>query len=162
MKPPIALGVLKQPVVLLVIHAGLLILLLLAALELVPIDKVVTCVVRRIDVDHLHLAQVALLQEFEDFQIVTFNIEVLRGVPVPAILFRRAQRLGDGPGSLGHGGFFPNPGELIALIAIHYIPAEQLLEHLKVDPLFDLPVLVPHFRDGGGEELGDFVDVACS
>ena len=48
MKPPVALRVLNQPVFVLVVHPGLFVLLLLAALELVPIDKVVAGVVGRV------------------------------------------------------------------------------------------------------------------
>ena len=48
MKATIALGIFKQLVVILVIYPGLFVLLLLAALELVPVDEVVAGVVRRV------------------------------------------------------------------------------------------------------------------
>src|SRR5690349_19091697 len=49
-----------------------------AVLKAVRIDKISTCVVRRVDVDQLDLAAIALLKQFEDFEVVTFNHQVLR------------------------------------------------------------------------------------
>jgi hypothetical protein len=45
--------------------------------EFVTIDEIVPCVVGRIDVDHFHFAVIASLEDFQDFQIVTLDKEVL-------------------------------------------------------------------------------------
>ena len=43
----------------------------------VGLELVVAGVVRRVDVDHLDLAEIRLLQELQHLQIVTFNDEIL-------------------------------------------------------------------------------------
>ena len=58
-------------------------------LEIVRVDEVFAGVVRWIDVDHLDLAVVMLLQNLQHFQIVAFNKDVLGGVPVFGILHVR-------------------------------------------------------------------------
>ena len=84
MKASVGVGVLEQAVIVLVIHSHLLVFFFLRAHEIVGIDEVVAGVVRRVDVDHLHLAEIALLQQLKDFQIVALDVEVFGGVPVLA------------------------------------------------------------------------------
>ena len=55
-------------------------------LKVVWIDEILTRVVGWVNVEELHLAGVALLEEFENFKIVTLYHEVLRCVPINAIL----------------------------------------------------------------------------
>lgn len=47
-------------------------------------------VIGRVDVYNLYFSEIALLQEFQDFKVVTLDIEVLRRVLVDAIFFHRA------------------------------------------------------------------------
>ena len=50
------------------------------------INKVITCIVRWININHLHLTQIRLLKEFEHFEVVTLDIKVLGIVPIYTIL----------------------------------------------------------------------------
>ena len=63
MESPVRIRVLEQAVLVLVVHPHLLIFLFLRAHEVVGVDEVVAGVVGRVDVDHLHLAQIRLLQQ---------------------------------------------------------------------------------------------------
>ena len=74
-----------------------------------------------IDVDHLYLAQIRLLQQLEHFQIVALDVEVLGGVPVFAFLGAGAQRLTDGLVGLHNGRLLAHPCELVALVPVHHI-----------------------------------------
>ena len=74
MKPSVTPSVLKQSIVLFVKQADLLVVLLLVHLKSVVVDKVVTGVVGRVDVDHLHLAQIGLLEQLEHLQVVALNV----------------------------------------------------------------------------------------
>ncbi|GFI54973.1 hypothetical protein IMSAG013_00010 [Clostridiales bacterium] len=59
--------------------------------KIILIHKVVAGVVRRIDIDHLHLAVVGGLQKLENFQIVALYVQVLRIVKVYAFVRAGAQ-----------------------------------------------------------------------
>ena len=48
----------------------------------VRVDEVVAGVVGRVDVDHLDLAQIRLLQQLQYFQIVALDDEIFRGIEV--------------------------------------------------------------------------------
>ena len=39
----------------------------------VGIDEILSCVIRRVDVDHLDLTDIGFLEELEDFEIVSLN-----------------------------------------------------------------------------------------
>ena len=67
--------------------------------KIIGIDKIVAGVVGRVDVDHLYLAVISRLQQLQDLQIVTLNVEVLGGVPIHAFL--RAGTQGTGGTLLG-------------------------------------------------------------
>ena len=63
-----------------------------AILVVVRVDKVLTSVVGRVDINQFHFSRIALLQELEHLQIVPFDHQVLRGVPVHALLRAGPQR----------------------------------------------------------------------
>ena len=44
---------------------------------IIGVHKIIACVVGRVNVDHLHPARITLLQEFEHFEVVTFDKEVV-------------------------------------------------------------------------------------
>ena len=62
--------------------------------KIVLIDEIIAGVVGRIDIDHLHLAVIGGLQEFENLQIVALYVKVLRGVKVHAFFGAGAQCAG--------------------------------------------------------------------
>ena len=59
--------------------------------EVVLIHKIVARVVRRIDVDHLDTAEIRRLQQFQDFQIVAFDVQILRGLEIDAFFRARTE-----------------------------------------------------------------------
>ena len=63
-------------------------------LEVVRVHKVLSGVVRWIDVDQLDLAGIALLQQFEHFEVVALDHQVLCGVPIHALVRTGAQGAG--------------------------------------------------------------------
>ena len=54
--------------------------------KVVLIDKVIASVVRRVDVNHLHLVEISLLQALQYVEVVALDVEVLRVVEVHALL----------------------------------------------------------------------------
>ena len=95
MKPSVGVGILEQAVFVLVVHSHLCVFFFLRAHEIIGIDEVVSGIVRWVDINHLNLAEIAFLQQLENFQVVTLNVEILGGVPINAVLFARAQGLAD-------------------------------------------------------------------
>ena len=99
----------------------------------VGVDEVVAGVVGRVDVDHLDLAQVRLLQELQHFQVVALDDQVLGGVEVDALLRAGAQgaqaRRLDGLEAVG----LARPVHAVALLAHVHGFAQGQLQPLKVD-----------------------------
>ena len=58
--------------------------------EIVIIYKIMTCIIRRVDVNHLHLAEISFTQHFQYIEVVALNVEVLRVVKIHTFLTARA------------------------------------------------------------------------
>ena len=74
MKAAIALCVGHQLVALFVVLAAVVDILLLVLVEVVVLHEVVAGVVGRVDIDHLHLAQIVLAENLQHLQIVALDI----------------------------------------------------------------------------------------
>ena len=113
--------------------AGVLQVGLQALGVVVGVDEVVAGVVGRVDVDHLDLAQVRLLQELEHLEVVALDDEVLGGVEVDALLRAGAQgaeaRRLDGLEAVG----LARPVHAVALLAHVHRLAQRQLQPLEVD-----------------------------
>lgn len=83
--------------------------------EIIVIDEIVPCVVRRIDIDEPYLACICTSKDFKRFEIVALNIQVVRIFPVHTALSLWSQCLIDDTSCLFFGGTFPGPRKLIAL-----------------------------------------------
>ena len=90
MKTPARISIFEQAVFIFVIHSHLFVFFFLRAHEIVSIYEIISCIIRGINIDHLDLAEVTFLQDFQDFQIIALDIEILRGVPVATVRFYRA------------------------------------------------------------------------
>ena len=160
MKATVGVGIFEQPVTgLFIEHTELLFIFLGLHGEVVPVDEVVARVVRRVNVDQLDLAEIALLQKLKDFQIVSLDIEVFRAVPVHALLRAGAQRLADGLVGLHNGRLLAYPGKLICLVAVHHVARQHLPQQLKVDRLFQLSVLAPRLRHTIRKQRRDLLNI---
>ena len=62
--------------------------------EIVVVDEFIAGVIRRVDVNHLHLVKVSFLKQFERIQIIARDKQVLRGIKIYASLSAGAQCLG--------------------------------------------------------------------
>src|SRR5438552_19009033 len=58
----------------------------------VRVDEVVAGVVRRVDVNHLDLAEVRLLKKLQYFKIVTFNDQIFGALKIHALFRARQER----------------------------------------------------------------------
>ena len=104
--------------------------------KIVRIHEILARVVGRIDIDQLHLAGVAFLQELQHFEIVALDHQVLRRFPIDA--FVRARQQGSGrrcQRDLSRA-TLAVPVQPILFVALIDCRAEQALQHLEVDPVF--------------------------
>ena len=165
MEAPVGIGVLEQTVFVLVVHSHLLVFFFLRAHEIIGVDKVVAGVVRRINVDHLDLAEIAFLQELENFQIVALDVEVFGGVPILALCHTGAQCLPDRLVGFYDRRLLSDPCELVCFIAVHHVRRKHLFQQFKVyRPLVHLLLrravfLIQHLRDAVGKQGGNAVYV---
>ena len=94
------------------------IFLCLSTGKVIVIYKVIPRIVRRVDIYHLHLTEIRLLQQFQHFKVVAFNIEILRVIPIHAILLYRTKCLVDRTQHFGTCFLLAHPVELVCLSSI--------------------------------------------
>lgn len=58
--------------------------------KFILINKVIACIVWRIDIDHFHLVQIVLAQKLQDIKVVSLDIEILCIVKIHTFLATRA------------------------------------------------------------------------
>ena len=61
--------------------------------KIVVVDEFLAGVIRRVDVDHLDLAQIGFLQQLERIQIIAFDKQILRAVKIHAFFTAWTQGL---------------------------------------------------------------------
>ena len=152
METTIALGVLHHTVAVLIVLPTIGKILIRTLSKVILVYKVVSCVIRRINVDHLDFAEIGFLQELQHLKIIALNIEVFGGIKVHAasaairfsltvcpsgncfIFTNRAQRLIDWGIGEKNGLLLVRPSELVALlIAIHHGAGNLLHQHIFVN-----------------------------
>ena len=110
----------------------------LSTCKIIMIHKIITCIVRWININHLHLTEIRLLQQFQHFEVVALNIEVLRSVPIHAILLDRTERLADRAQHFGTSRLLAHPVELVGFRSIFYsIIAQQLAQGAEIHHTLD-------------------------
>ena len=154
MEAAVALSVCHEAVALFILLPAVVDILICTLGEVVVLHKVVACVVRRVNVNHLHLAEVILAQEFQHLQVVALNVEVLRGVEVHALLAAGAQCVGGRGVGQSDGVALVGPGELVAFLgAFHDVLREFLPQLVEVNRSFRFPVLIKPLGEAVGEEF---------
>lgn len=160
MKAPVGLGVGHQTRAVRVLLLGALEIALAVVAEVVVVDEVTPGVVRRVDIDQLHLVQVGLLEQLQRVQVVALDEEVAGGVEVDALLATGPQGLGYGGGGGEQGGALAGPVELVALAgAVDDVVRELLAQPVEVDGALGPPLRVAYLRDAVREQLRDAGDV---
>ena len=152
MKAPIRVCILKKSVAsLFVEYAELFLIFVRLHCKVIPINKVITSIIGRININHLDLTQITFLQELQHFQIVALNIEIFSRVPIHTLFRAGTQRFTDGPVGLHNGRFLAHPGKFICFVPLGHIAGQHLSQQVEVDRLFQLSVLTPRLRHAVGE-----------
>ena len=161
MKTAIALGVVHKPVAFFVILAAIIHIARRTLSKIILIDKIVTCVVGWINVDHLDLAQIGFLQELQYFQIIAFDIKVLAvktaecAIFANTVSYHRTQRSCNGCISRQHGLFLVRPSKLIAFLPTFYDGIGKLLpQNVKINGMLYFTIAF-YLSDGIGKQHAD-------
>ena len=108
--------------------------------KVIMINKVITRIVRRININHLYLTQIRLLEKFKHFEVITLNIKVLGIIPIHTILLYRTQRLLNRLQNFGTSCLLANPVELVCLRSIfHSVVTKKLAKYVKINYTFYPP-----------------------
>ena len=125
--------------------------------EFVLVDEVVTGVVRRIDIDHFHFAGVIRLQQFQRFQIVAFDKEVVRVLEIHAFRRTGAQAVRGRRVGGKDGGTFARPVQAVTFLrAFGQRPRQFLTQQVEIHDGRGFAMCVPAFADAVGKKSGDF------
>ncbi len=101
------------------------------------INKVITRIIRRININHLYLTQIRLLKKFKHFEVITLNIKVLGVVPIHTILLYGTQCLLNRLQNFGTSCLLANPVELVCLRSIfHCVVTKELAKYVKINYTF--------------------------
>ena len=159
MKPPVGVCVFEKPIVILIEKSRFFIIICTRNGKIITINKVIAGVVRRVNINHLDLTEVAFLQKFQNFQVVTLNVEVFGGVPIHAFFLARTQGLADRLVGFHDSSLFANPCKFVGFVTLQYIAGKHLAEQVKVDGFFHLAIFAHGFGDAVGEHSTDFINV---
>jgi len=124
--------------------------------KVIVVHEIAPRVIRRIDVDHLHLAQIRLLQQFQRIQVVTLDEQVLRRIEVHTFLATRTQGLGNRRIGSQQRLTLARPVEVIPLLRPLHDAVRQLLPKLiEVNPQLHSAILTPCFRYAVRKQLAN-------
>ena len=157
MKTAIAFGVGHHAVAFFVILAAVSHVILGALCKIILIDKVIACIIGRVNVDHLDLTQIGFLQELQYFQIVALDVEVLTvktagcAILANAVCHNRAQGCRNGRIGRQHRLFLVRPCKLVTLFpTLHNGVGKFLPQNVKVNGVFYFAVTF-YLGNGVGE-----------
>ena len=114
--------------------------------KVIVVNKVVTRVIRRININHLDFAKISLTDNFQYIKVVTLNVEILRVVEVHTFFTAGSERLCRWRVRQVCVRFLIRPRELVALLAlVNHVGGQliaQLLEVYLKDSLLAPPPLI--------------------
>lgn len=147
MKTPITLGVGHKAVAFFIILTAIIHIVRRTLGKIILIDKIVTRIIRRINVDHLDLAQIGFLQELQHFQIIALDIKVLTvktagcAILANTVGHHRTQRCRNGRIGRQHRLFLVRPCKLVTLFpTLHDGIGKLLPQNVKINGVFHLAV----------------------
>ena len=129
--------------------------------EIVVIHKIVTCIVGRVNVNHLHAAEICFAKYFEHVEIVALNIEIFSCIEVNRFFATRAQRKFYALVGKTRGSSLVGPGELVALLALgKHLVRQFSTELVEVDGKLRPSVLAQTLGDALREQCGNLRHIA--
>ena len=98
------------------------------------IHKIIPRIIRWVNINHLDLTHIRVLEQLQYFKIVSLNIKVLRFVPVHTLFGTRAQSLIDRCSRLLQGSTFTHPSKVIHFGSIlHGFVPKKLTKFVEIN-----------------------------
>lgn len=147
-KTTIGFGVALHGVIVHLIAIGIkrsiaLLELIFALSEIIIIDEVITCIIGRVNVNHLDTTEVGFAENFEDIEVIALNIKIFGRIEINRFFTARAQSEIDRLVCQTGRSSFVGPGELIAFFAIVERVIRQFrAELVEVDGQLRLAILI--------------------
>ena len=98
-------------------------------LEIIVVDKIVASVIRRVNVGHLHLAIIALVQNLQCRQVVALDEHIARSIPINGMSSVNMERLDCLLLDFGENVALALPTETVALTQIDRLAKRRLEQH---------------------------------
>ena len=57
--------------------------------KIILVYKIISCIIRRINIDHLYFSKVCLLKQFQYFQIISLDVEIFCSICILTILWNK-------------------------------------------------------------------------
>ena len=128
--------------------------------EIILIYKVVSRIVGRVNVNHFDFAEIGLLQQLQHVKIIAFNIQILRGIKINALLPAGAKGLRNRRIRQQDRLLLVRPSELIPLlIALDDNRGQLLPQHIKVDSPHNHTIRILYLSQAVRKQRPDFRNI---
>ena len=131
----------------------------LTHLEFIRINKVLACIVRWVNINHINLAKIRLLQYLEDFKVVPCNKDILRLVKINTFLKIWSESLAGRFTCLRNRSVFADPGKLIGLSPLYNLSWKKLTKFFKVNGRTQPTIFITTFCQNLRKKLTNFCNV---
>ena len=164
MKSAIALCILYKPISVLILLTTIVYIVSCCLYTIILIYKVISCIIRWIDINHLHFSKICLPQDFQGVEVIAFDIYIF-AINIPPLCTIATDRFFPinsqcfGNGLIcKHDGFpFIWPGKLIAFLPIIYdLRIDFLHEHIFINGSDHVSLFIDGFCDRIGKQGRQF------
>ena len=88
MKSPIAFTILHHPISIFISLPTIIRIIRSTLRKVIFIDKVITGIIWRIDINHFDLTKICLLQELQGIKVIAFDVDIF-AINVPPLVYHR-------------------------------------------------------------------------
>ena len=102
--------------------------------KIILVYKIISCIIRRINIDHLYFSKVCLLKQFQYFQIISLDIKILCMIKINTFLPTRTKCLVNRRICQKNRLLLIRPGKLITfLIPLNHLCINFLHQHIFIN-----------------------------
>ena len=147
METSVRFRVLNQSVAIFIGLPAVLFILISVKRKVIVVNKVIPCVIRWVDINHLHLAKISFPKHFQHVEVIALNVKVPCMVKVNTFFPTRTQGLCGRCICQMCMSLLVRPCELIAFFALVYHVGRQFVtQFLEVNAQHCLAILIFVFR----------------
>ena len=152
MESPIAFCILHQTISLFIKLTAIAKIFISILRKVILINEVIARVIRRIDIDHLHFAEIGFLQQLQFIQIIALDVNIFRvdaarrAISAHRLFTVKTQRLCNRLIRQHNRLFLVRPGELIAFLrTLYHRGRDFLTQHIRINGTHHIAIFVLGF-----------------